>query len=38
MPTCIRKADWIDDIQINPEFTDEFYRYNEWLFKVLFAY
>jgi len=33
MPTCIRKADWIDDIQVNPEFTDEYYSYNEWLFK-----
>jgi len=33
MPTYIRKADWIDDIQINPEFSDEYYSYNKWLFK-----
>jgi len=36
MPSCIRNADWIDEIQINPEFSDEYYGYNEWLLKVLY--
>eukprot|EP00833_Pecoramyces_ruminatium_P013323 jgi/Orpsp1_1/1187355/evm.model.d7180000057106.1 len=33
MPPCVRIADWIDEIQINPEFSDEYYNYNEWLLK-----
>ncbi|ORX43353.1 hypothetical protein BCR36DRAFT_360975, partial [Piromyces finnis] len=33
MPTYIRDADWIDEVQINPEFSDEYYSYNEWLLK-----
>jgi len=35
MPPCVKIADWIDEIQINPEFSDEYYSYNEWLIKVI---
>ncbi|ORX80135.1 hypothetical protein BCR32DRAFT_269023 [Anaeromyces robustus] len=34
MSSYIKNADWIDDIQFNPEFSDEYYKYNEWLLKV----